>query len=49
MPKNGQFLRDFEKLKTYGQTELPKRSILIGRKFAETAKVKKSNATFWMD
>ena len=31
-----------------GQTELPDRSICIGQKLIENAKIENSNATFWV-
>ena len=41
---SGQFLKP----EAYGQTVLPDRSILIGQKLVENAKIKYSNATFWV-
>ena len=47
--KNGPFLATFWNPKACGQTVLPDRSILIGQKMMEYAKIeKKSNATFWV-
>ena len=39
--KNCQFWRLFENLEACGQTVLPDRSLLIGQKLAENAKIKK--------
>ena len=39
-------LASFRKPEVCGQTVLPDRSILIGQKFVENAKIKDSNATF---
>ena len=39
--KNGQFWQVFEKPDAYGQTVLPDRSILIGQKWLEKAKIEK--------
>ena len=39
--KNGQFWRVFEKLEACGQTVLPDRSVLIGQKLVENAKIQK--------
>ena len=41
MPKNGQFWASFWKPEACGQTVLPDRSILIGQKLVENAKIKK--------
>ena len=37
--KNGPFLRVFEKPEACGQTVLPDRSVLIGQKLVENAKI----------
>ena len=37
--KNGQFWRVFEKPEACGQTVLPDRSVLIGQKLVENAKI----------
>ena len=39
--KNGQFWRVFKKTEACGQTVLPDRSVLIGQKLTENAKIKK--------
>ena len=39
--KNGAFWRVFEKPEAYGQTVLPDRSVLIGQKLMESAKMPK--------
>ena len=41
MPKNGPFWRFFEKPEACGQTVLPDRSLLIGQKSVENAKIPK--------
>ena len=41
----GDFLRQSE---ACGQTVLPDRSLLIGQKLVENAKIKHSNATYWV-
>ena len=38
----------FRKPELCGQTVLPDRSVLIGQKLVENAKIKNSNATFWV-
>ena len=45
MPKN---LDSVWKPEACGQTVLPDRSVLIGQKLVENAKIKNSNATFWV-
>ena len=45
--KNGQFWRVFANLKLV-QTVLPDWPVLIGQKWVENAKIKNSNATFWV-
>ena len=47
MPKMS-ILTSFWKPEACGQTVLPDRSILRGQKLVENAKIKKSNATFWV-
>ena len=39
----------FLKNKACGQTELPDRSVLIGQKLVENAKILNSNATVWLN
>ena len=47
--QNGPFWRVFEKPEACGQTVLPDRSLLIGQKMVENAKMSKiENATFWV-
>ena len=46
--KDGSILASFWKLEAYGQTVLPDRSLLIGQKLVENAKIEK-NATFLGD
>ena len=41
MPKNGPLWRFFGKPKACGQTVLPDRSVLIGQKLVENAKIEK--------
>ena len=41
MPKNGSFWRVFCKPEACGQTVLPDRSVLIGQKLVENAKIEK--------
>ena len=41
--KNGPFWRVFEKPEACGQTVLPARSVLLGQKSVENAKIKKFN------
>ena len=41
LPKNGPFWRVFEKPEACGQTVLPDRSVLIGQKLVENAKILK--------
>ena len=43
--KNGQFWRVFDKPEACGQTVLPDRSILIGQKMVENAKIQMRH--FW--
>ena len=46
--EKGQFLRVFDKPEVCGQTVLPDRSILIGQKLTENAKMAKSQMRhFW--
>ena len=48
MPKNGPILASFWKPEACGQTVLPDRSVLIGQKLVENAKINNPNATFWV-
>ena len=41
-------LASLRKPKVCGQKELPDRSVLIGQKLVENAKIKKSTAAFWV-
>ena len=41
-------LASFCKPEAYGQTVLPDRSIVIGQKLKENAKIQNSNSTFWV-